>query len=83
VQTVLLVISIGGSFIPLIRNNPLYQKYQDKKMFIILGAYFGLNMLQNMLSSTGAFEIFLNDQLIFSKLQTNRIPTLKELEAFF
>ena len=48
-------IGIGGSFIPAIRDHPLYQRFQDKRMFIFLGGYFGLNMLQNSISSTGAF----------------------------
>ena len=32
------------------------------------------NNIQNMLISTGAFEIYVNDELIYSKLQTGAMP---------
>jgi hypothetical protein len=54
-QMGLMVVGVGGSFIPAIRDHPLYQRIQDKRMFIFLGGYFGLNMLQTQISSTGAF----------------------------
>ncbi len=54
-QMGLVAIGLGGNFIPAIRDHPLYQRIQDKRMFIFLGGYFGLNMLQNQISSTGAF----------------------------
>lgn len=79
VQTGLMVLGIGGNFIPAINNHPLYQRFQDKRMIILLGGYFGLNMLQNALSSTGAFEVSLNGRTIFSKLATNRMPTVDDL----
>lgn len=54
-QMGLMVVGVGGNFIPAIRDHPLYQRFQDKRMFIFLGGYFGLNMLQTQISSTGAF----------------------------
>jgi selT/selW/selH-like putative selenoprotein len=78
-QMGLMFLGIGGAFIPAINNHPLYQRFQDKRMFILLGGYFGLNMLQNALTSTGAFEISLNGAQIFSKLATNRMPTVEEI----
>jgi selT/selW/selH-like putative selenoprotein len=36
-------------------------------------------MLQNALSSTGAFEVSLNGTPIFSKIATNRMPTAEEI----
>jgi hypothetical protein len=54
-QTGLMFVGIGGSFIPTIRDHHLYQRFQANKMMIFLGGYFGLNMLQNSLSTTGAF----------------------------
>lgn len=79
VQTGLMVLGIGGNFIPAINNHPLYQRFQDKRMIILLGGYFGLNMLQNSLSSTGAFEVSLNGKTIFSKIATNRMPNIEDL----
>ena len=75
-QMALMGIGIGGNFVPAIRDHPLYQRYQDKKMFIFIGGYFGLNLLQNKISSTGAFEVFLNNKLVFSKIATNRMPSM-------
>jgi selT/selW/selH-like putative selenoprotein len=69
-------IGIGGNFIPAIRDHALYQRFQANKMVILVGGYFGLNMLKNAVSSTGAFEVFLNGELIFSKLVKNRLPVL-------
>lgn len=48
-------------------------------MYVILGGYLGLNMLQNIVSSTGAFEITCGNRVIFSKLDSGRMPTLDEL----
>ena len=45
-----------------------------------LGIYFGLNIVQNTISSTGAFEVYMNDKLIFSKLKSGRLPTLEEMD---
>lgn len=42
--------------------------------FMVLGS-----VSQNMLS-TGAFEVYYNDNLVFSKIQTRRWPTMTELD---
>jgi selT/selW/selH-like putative selenoprotein len=81
VQTGLMVLGIGGNFIPAINNHPLYQRFQEKRMIILLGGYFGLNMLQNTLSTTGAFEVSVNGKTIFSKIVTSRMPTIDDLLA--
>ena len=39
------------------------------------------NMLRNSLASTGAFEVFADGQLVFSKLQSGRMPTAEELRG--
>ena len=70
----ILFLTIGGNFIPAIRNHPLYIRMQQYKMAIILGGFIGLNFVTSMLSSTGAFEIFYNGELVFSKLMTGRMP---------
>lgn len=78
-QTGLMLVGIGGGFVPAINNHPLYQQFQQNRMLVMLGGYFGLNMLQNALSSSGAFEVSLNGTPIFSKLATNRMPTAEEI----
>eukprot|EP01061_Rhynchopus_euleeides_P024048 TRINITY_DN38876_c0_g1_i1.p6 TRINITY_DN38876_c0_g1~~TRINITY_DN38876_c0_g1_i1.p6 ORF type:complete len:117 (+),score=43.39 TRINITY_DN38876_c0_g1_i1:377-727(+) len=40
---------------------------------------FVLNMIAAQLMSTGAFEVFVNDKLVFSKLQTGQVPRLQPL----
>lgn len=43
-----------------------------------MAAFIGLFMLNNVGHSfvaTGAFEVYLNDELIYSKLQTGRMPS--------
>lgn len=45
-------------------------------MFMML---FVINSMGNSLSATGAFEIYLNDRLVFSKLQMGRFPNGPDL----
>jgi selT/selW/selH-like putative selenoprotein len=42
---------------------------------------FAMNSVANSLIATGAFEIYVNDDLIFSKLQSGRFPNGDELVA--
>lgn len=44
-------------------------------------ALFIMNSVANSLIATGAFEIYVNEELIFSKLQTGRFPNADELIA--
>ena len=76
--TILFVALAGGYFAP-IRNHRLYQKVQDNKLIIIMGAFIGLNFVKSMLESTGAFEVYLNGDLLYSKLLTGRMPELHEI----
>ena len=36
------------------------------------------NMMYNMMTATHAFEIYADGQLVFSKLDTGRLPMLEE-----
>lgn len=45
----------------------------------VIGVWFVGNMLVNTLQSTGAFEVYFDGQLIFSKLQMGRMPTVPEI----
>lgn len=73
-QTIVLLISIGGGFFAPIRNHRLYGFIQQNKILIVLSAFLGLNIVKSMLETTGAFEVYLNGELIHSKLETERIP---------
>jgi len=43
------------------------------KMQVFFAIYL-LNMVGSQMLSTGAFEVFVNGELIYSKLQTGRLP---------
>ena len=56
------------------------QSLREKKMMIVMGAWFIGNTINNGLTSTGAFEVFVDDSLAFSKLQSGRMPqTMEEI----
>lgn len=65
--------------IPAVINHPYYRVFEQRKMMFLIGGYFILNMLQTQISSTGAFEIYLDHRLIFSKLSVGRMPNASEL----
>ena len=56
-----------------------FQVLREKRMVIIMGAWFLGNTISNGLTSTGAFEVFADGQLVFSKLATGRMPNMQEL----
>lgn len=51
---------------------------QENKVMGGMGLFM-LNVIAGQLLATGAFEIFVNEDLIYSKLQTGQIPQLKPL----
>lgn len=36
-------------------------------------------LMQNMITATGAFELYLNNDLLFSKLEKDRMPSIDEV----
>eukprot|EP00981_Chlorochromonas_danica_P000422 scaffold96_cov167-Ochromonas_danica.AAC.29 len=46
--------------------------------FLVL---FVLNNVANSMLATGAFEIYLDDVLIFSKIATGRFPSVEDLQS--
>jgi len=48
-------------------------------MFYAIVGFLIPNMIQANLLQTGAFEIKVDGKLVFSKLQTNRMPDMNEL----
>lgn len=46
---------------------------------VCMGAWFTGNLVINQLTQTHAFEIYADGQLVFSKLQAGRLPSLNEL----
>jgi len=75
----MIALLIFGQRIPVVANHPIYLRVQQSKWMYIIGAYLLFNTLQKSLSQSGAFEVYLDDNIIFSKLTQGRVPTLPEI----
>jgi len=51
-------------------------------MLVIIVVMFLGNSVYGSLMSTGAFEVYLDSNLIFSKLQTGAMPNMQDIERF-
>ncbi|XP_064394251.1 selenoprotein T2-like [Halichondria panicea] len=64
-----------------IQNPPwIYTWAHENKMTTFLVIFIIGGQIENQLLSTGAFEVSLNDELVWSKLETGRLPSLMELK---
>lgn len=79
VQYGAMALLLFGQGIPQVAANPLYLRLQQNKMMFLIGGYFLFNTLQKTLSQSGAFEVYVEDKLVFSKLSEGRIPEINEL----
>lgn len=57
------------------------QQLQEKKFMVIMAAFILGNMIRTQLLATGAFEIYFDDELVFSKLKSDQIPTTEILTS--
>lgn len=48
---------------------------QEKKFLVCLVAFLVGNMIRGQLLATGAFEIYFDEELVFSKLKTGSPPS--------
>ena len=53
----------------------------EKKWMLGIFSFFVGNQLSSAVGSTGAFEIYCNESLIWSKLQKNTMPTVEQLAS--
>ncbi|KAK7390367.1 hypothetical protein VNO78_25672 [Psophocarpus tetragonolobus] len=87
VQTGIIVAIVAGDQIfPRlgIRPPPWYYSLRANKFRSIASTWLLTNFLQSFLQSSGAFEVYYNGELVFSKLKENRFPgeiELRELIA--
>jgi selT/selW/selH-like putative selenoprotein len=51
----------------------------ERKWQLGLMAFFIGSLISNFISSTGAFEIFVNNKQIWSRLSTNNVPSFEFL----
>ncbi len=71
----------GDHILPALGVAPpaLYLKAKESKMMTCVLAWTLGNMVSQQLVSTGAFEVYVGKTLVFSKLDSNRLPSLPEL----
>lgn len=84
VGTVVSLVWFGGITLLLAGNyvfqalkmpEPEWYQYMKQNTGTVFIGLFILNNIGGAMMQTGAFEIYLNDELIYSKLQTGRMPT--------
>jgi len=56
-----------------------YQWAKENKVYACFMLFFVGNAIETQLTSTGAFEILLNDNVIWSKINSGRVPRVDEL----
>ena len=61
-----------------IQEPDIVKKMQENKIMIFV-ALFMMNNFGASQLATGAFEVYYNDELIYSKLKTNRMPSGDDL----
>lgn len=83
IQIIIAAICLGGNFtrpyLSMIIPTKVIDFIESKKLMFGIMAYFSLSSIQTSLLQTGAFEVFANEQLIFSKLETKKLPSLDDL----
>lgn len=61
----------------------LYQGIQNNKVQSFMAAFFLTSMIQTSLMQSGAFEIYMNDNLEYSKLQTGQMPDFHAIQLIY
>ena len=56
-----------------------FDTIEKNKYFVMIGNIFLHQWLSRNLSTTGAFEVYLNNKIIFSKLSTNKLPSERDI----
>ncbi|CAK8574866.1 unnamed protein product [Lathyrus sativus] len=81
---IIIAITAGDQIFPRLGVTPpqLYYSLRANKFRSIASIWLLANFVQSFLQSSGAFEVYCNGELVFSKLKENRFPgefELKEL----
>lgn len=56
-----------------------YSGVQENKMMTMVGVFFLGNMIESSLLSSGAFEVTVNGEPVWSKLETGYMPSMEHL----
>jgi len=59
----------------------LFTQAKKNKMYVLF-ALFMLNNFANGALATGAFEIYIDDTLVFSKLKSGHLPSAEDVHSF-
>jgi selT/selW/selH-like putative selenoprotein len=78
----LIVLIVGGEnvkpYLTFIPDN-VFTFIKEKKWMLGIFSFFVGGQLSSAVGSTGAFEVYCNDALIWSKLQRNALPSIEQL----
>jgi thioredoxin reductase-like selenoprotein T len=58
---------------------PWYRGMVENRMATILAAFFGGNVINNSMAQTGAFEVYYDGKLVWSKLQSGQPPNIASI----
>lgn len=79
-MVIVMIISGQNPFLQLNMQTPRFFEWATQnKFYACLMIFFTCNAIETHLVSTGAFEIYLNNMQIWSKLSSDRVPHEKEL----
>ena len=73
---IMLLLMFGDKILPAmgVTPPPIYYKLKEKQWMVIIGSYFLTNQLSSYLLNSGAFEVYLNGEQIYSKLSSKQLP---------
>lgn len=56
-----------------------FEYLEEKKWILMLFVFFMGNFITGIIGNSGAFEVYVNNKLVFSKLGIGRVPNLDEI----
>lgn len=75
--SLLFMVGLGLQFAgQLVMPAPIYEKFNENRMAAVM-LMFGCNIVAGKLIATGAFEIFLDDAQLWSKMDTDQFPKIE------
>lgn len=81
-RIVLILLLLSGTYLFDTLDQPVpewYTSAMDNRMMVIVGIFFMGNMIESSMLSSGAFEITVNGEVVWSKLETGYLPSLEHL----
>mmetsp|Transcript_4781 Transcript_4781/g.13933 ORF Transcript_4781/g.13933 Transcript_4781/m.13933 type:complete len:110 (-) Transcript_4781:94-423(-) len=71
------ILLIGLMF--MVNEKMLPEGLRENKIAAVMAIFFMSSTLASALTKTNAFEIYVGRKLVFSKMQTQRMPNMKDL----